>query len=62
MSSRRPSLDYPEVPLYQALEGAARRWPDRDALVAGEARLSYAQLDEQASRFGAALAKILLVG
>jgi len=53
---RRPSLTYPEVPLYQGLEEAAERWPERTALVHGGNALTYAQLNAQADRFAAALA------
>lgn len=34
--------------------GAATRWPDRDAVVAGEARVSFAQLDARMMRCAAA--------
>src|SRR4051812_37366637 len=38
------------------LEGSARRFPDKTALVAGERRLTYAELDEQAASLAGALA------
>ncbi len=41
--------------LHSVLEGAAARWPDKAALVAGDIRLSYAELQAQAARLAARL-------
>src|SRR4051794_14752417 len=37
------------------LENGARSWPDREALVCGETRLTYSQLDREANRLAHAL-------
>jgi 2,3-dihydroxybenzoate-AMP ligase len=41
--------------LFGLLERAAARWPDKAALVSGERRLSYAELQQQATRLAARL-------
>ena len=41
--------------IFGLLERAAARWPDKAALVAGERRLSYAELQQQATRLAARL-------
>jgi 2,3-dihydroxybenzoate-AMP ligase len=41
--------------IYSVLQGAAARWPDKAALVAGDIRLSYAELQAQATRLAARL-------
>jgi long-chain acyl-CoA synthetase len=45
------SLDYPEVPAGAILAGSAARWPDREALVAGDRRLTYRELYRKACAF-----------
>lgn len=55
------SLDYPRVPLYRFLQESAARYPQRPALIyqdtaAGPPEtVTYQQLDDQSSRFAAAL-------
>ena len=41
--------------LFGLLRGSAARWPDKAALVAGDRRLSYAELRQQATRLAARL-------
>jgi len=41
--------------LFSVLDTAAARWPDKAALVAGEQRLSYRELQQQATRLAARL-------
>jgi long-chain acyl-CoA synthetase len=54
------SLDYPSVPLHVFLQSAAKRYPDRPAIIfhIGEHTLTYAELWEKARRFAAALARL----
>ena len=58
------SLDYPRAPLYHFLQESAARFPDRAAVLyqdsKGEApaNLTYRQLDEDSSRFAAALVNL----
>lgn len=42
------TLEYPQEPLWWLLERAASRWPDRDACIYYEQRLTYSELDIQA--------------
>jgi long-chain acyl-CoA synthetase len=42
---RRPALHYPEQPVHAFVERAADLYPEKVALVAGEDRLTYRQLD-----------------
>ncbi|MCL6581669.1 MAG: AMP-binding protein, partial [Firmicutes bacterium] len=51
------SLDYPSVPVHVILQSAAKRFPDRPAIIfqVGEHTLTYAELWEKARRFAAAL-------
>jgi len=56
MAYVRPALDYPETPLYRDLERAAEKWPDKVALVYGDQRMSYAQLNDRVDRLATALA------
>ena len=54
-------LDYPRIPLYRFLQEAAGRYPERPALIyqdaagGGTETVTYRQLDDQSSRFAAAL-------
>lgn len=52
----RPSLEYPEIPLYQTFTDAAKRWPDNIALIYNDKEITYAELDEHIRRFATALA------
>ena len=60
-SGMSSSLDYPQVPLYHFLQESAGRFPGRPALIYQDGAdgrpttLTYRQLDEQSSRFAAAL-------
>ena len=49
------TLDYPRLPLYQFLESAAARFPQRTATIYQGAALTYEQIDEFANRFANAL-------
>ena len=49
------TLDYPDIPLFGLLEGAAQRFPARTATIYQGARLSYRQLDDLANRFANSL-------
>ncbi|ASW54609.1 class I adenylate-forming enzyme family protein [Plantactinospora sp. KBS50] len=53
----RPSLDYPAIPVDGLLRRAAQRWPERTAIQAGEARISFAELDGAADRAAAAITR-----
>jgi 2,3-dihydroxybenzoate-AMP ligase len=44
--------------LFGLLRGSAARWPDKAALVAGDRRLSYAELQQQATRLAARLLRL----
>jgi len=55
MAYVRPTLDYPEVPLYHDLERGAAKWPDKVALIYNDRRISYAQLNDQVDRLATAL-------
>jgi long-chain acyl-CoA synthetase len=46
-----PTIAIPEVPLFQLLRSAARRFPNRVAIVYQRKRLSYRQLDQEVNRF-----------
>ncbi len=54
-------LDYPRIPLYRFLQESAARYPERPALIYQDApdrcpaTVTYRQLDDQSSRFAAAL-------
>lgn len=54
-------LDYPRIPLYRFLQESAARYPQRPALIYQDApddcpaTVTYRQLDDQSSRFAAAL-------
>ena len=54
-------LDYPRIPLYRFLQESAARYPERPALIYPDApdrrpaTVTYRQLDDQSSRFAAAL-------
>ncbi|SEB30955.1 long-chain acyl-CoA synthetase [Streptomyces misionensis] len=52
----RAPLQLPQLSLGDLPGRAARRWPDRVALRLGERSLTFAELDEQAGRWAAALA------
>ena len=55
----RPSLaPYPTYPLQRILAGAARRLPQKVAIIDGEYVYTYRQLDMYSNRFAAALAKL----
>src|SRR5256885_12716178 len=45
-----PSLDYPEVPAWAILTGAARRFGERPAFAKQDTKLSYAELADRAAR------------
>ena len=51
-------IDYPEIPLFQFLSGAARRHPDNIAFSYQERRLSFGELDTQTSRLAACLTEL----
>jgi len=51
-------LDYPDVPLYHFLEEAARKHPNHTAVIFKGGKLTYRELNEQADRMAAALAKM----
>jgi len=54
------SLDYPQIPVTLFLESAARKWPDKPAIIfqVGEEVTTYAELYEKARRFATALARL----
>ena len=43
-------LDYPDIPFHALLQRAAKRWPDREAIIFGDRRISFAEWDRLASR------------
>lgn len=47
------SLEYPQEPVWWLLERAANRWPDRDACIYYQQRLTYSELDLQARALAA---------
>ncbi|WP_067903070.1 AMP-binding protein [Nocardia vaccinii] len=49
----RDHLDYPQVPLWHALAGARRRWPDRIAFQVDEATITWQELWDSACRLAA---------
>lgn len=51
----KPSLDYPEQPLYRFLTDSARRYPGQPALIFYGKRMSYRDLDDLSNRFANAL-------
>lgn len=51
----RPSIDYPDIPLYQFADDAAKAFPDRAATIFFGARLSFKQLAVLIDRMAAAL-------
>jgi long-chain acyl-CoA synthetase len=46
---------YPEIPLYETLEQAVAKWPNKPALVQDDQTLTYAELDDKINRFATAL-------
>lgn len=50
-----PTIAIPRVPLHDLLRSAARRFPHRPAVYFGNVRLTYQELDREASRFAHAL-------
>ena len=57
MSCQRPSLaPYPPFPVQEILRRTAERLPEKTAVIDGERRFTFRQLDEYSSRLGAALA------
>lgn len=62
------TIDYPQVPLYRFLQESAARFPDRPALIFYDgarkeqlAAKSYGELDDESSRFAAALSSLGVV-
>jgi acyl-CoA synthetase (AMP-forming)/AMP-acid ligase II len=55
----RPSIaPYEAMPLQELLRRAARRLPDKVAVIDGERRFTYRQLDQYSGRFAAAMKKL----
>ncbi len=52
---------YKAFPFHEVLRGTARRVPDKLAVIDGDRRFTYRQLDEYSDRFAAALAKLGVV-
>ncbi|MFQ6117193.1 MAG: class I adenylate-forming enzyme family protein, partial [Candidatus Bipolaricaulia bacterium] len=52
----RPSLEYPEVPLYSVLEEAAARWGEKTAVIHQDKEISFKELNGRADRLATALA------
>jgi len=48
-------VDYPEIPLFELLSQAARRWPENVAFGCREQRLTYKKLDELTARLATGL-------
>ncbi|GAC1445862.1 MAG: 4-coumarate--CoA ligase family protein [Chloroflexota bacterium] len=48
-------LAYPDLPFHGLLQRAATRWPHKTAIVFGDSRISYDELDAQVNQFGNAL-------
>jgi long-chain acyl-CoA synthetase len=51
-------IGYPDIPLYKFLEDAAKRYPERPAIVFKGTTISYAELDELSDRFAAGLSNL----
>ncbi len=51
----RPTLDYPEVPVYQFLYDSAAKRPNGDAIIFFNRKFSYGWLKDQVERFATAL-------
>ena len=56
MRSVRPSLEYPEAPLYSVLDQAAERWGERTAVIHKDRKISFSELAERVDRLATALA------
>ena len=54
----RPSLAYESYPMQEVLRRTAKAMPEKLAVIDGESKYTYRQLDEQSDRFAAALASI----
>lgn len=52
----RKSIDYPEVPLFEFLRSAAKKYPDKTAIVYFDRELTYKELDVLSDKFATALA------
>ena len=52
------SINYPEIPLYAFLENAARKFPNRDAVIFYGNKMTYSQLWDQTLRLARALMNV----
>ncbi len=52
------SIDYPEIPLFDLLSEAAKKYPDSACTIFKGARISYTEMDEITDRLAAGLASI----
>ncbi len=55
MPYARPSLNYPEVPLFQTFTDKAEGQPDNIALIYNDQQMTYGELHEKVKRFATAL-------
>jgi len=53
-----PTLDYPARPLHANLVESARKYPNATATIFQDAKLTYAEVDDLADRFAAALQQL----
>ncbi|HID11550.1 MAG TPA: long-chain fatty acid--CoA ligase, partial [Candidatus Latescibacteria bacterium] len=56
MGSVRPSLEYPQVPLYSVLEDSAARWGEKTAVIYKDRGISFRELAEKVDSLATALA------
>ncbi len=54
------SINYPDIPLHGLLQKTAKQHPEKTAIVYGERKITYAQLDLLSNKFAHALTKLKL--
>ena len=51
------SINYPEIPLHQILDESAKKYPENNAIIFQDKKISYRELSQEVNSFAAGLQK-----